>query len=156
MVSPAVLGEVRHPSIDPQFLRSTSCGMTGERGHGTIIYCLNSGSEDRQTGRHNMLCVGDTRNRWRNGQVCPDVGQGTMAPWARRLGCDKCWIQVSPVPASDEVCPPVFSESLAMICFPGVRSAGYKCLPFLLVMKCARLILELPVMRCVPVCPLQI
>ncbi|GFW94886.1 hypothetical protein TNCV_3397661 [Trichonephila clavipes] len=47
-------------------------------------------------------------------------------------------MQVSPVPASDEVCPPVL-KLLAMRCFPGVRSAGYKCLPFLLVMKCARL-----------------
>ncbi|GFW13321.1 hypothetical protein TNCV_3767381 [Trichonephila clavipes] len=58
-----------------------------------------------------VFCEGDTRNRWRDGQVCPDVdkelwrlgpdgsgvfwrwtsvsrsGQGTMAPWARRLGC---------------------------------------------------------------------
>ncbi|GFW16784.1 hypothetical protein TNCV_1551361 [Trichonephila clavipes] len=33
-----------------------------------------------------VVGVGDTRNRWRDGQVCPDVGQGTMAPWARRLG----------------------------------------------------------------------
>ncbi|GFV05779.1 hypothetical protein TNCV_5035181 [Trichonephila clavipes] len=33
-----------------------------------------------------VLSEGDTRNRWRDGQVCPDVGQGTMAPWARRLG----------------------------------------------------------------------
>ncbi|GFT86013.1 hypothetical protein TNCV_3256491 [Trichonephila clavipes] len=49
-------------------------------------------------------------------------------------------MQVSHVPASDEVCPPVLSELRAMRCFPGVRSAGYKCLPFLLVMKCARLI----------------
>ncbi|GFX83783.1 uncharacterized protein TNCV_350471 [Trichonephila clavipes] len=49
-------------------------------------------------------------------------------------------MQVFPVPASDEVCPPVFSELLAMRCFPGVRSAGYKRLPFLQVMKCARLI----------------
>ncbi|GFT61131.1 hypothetical protein TNCV_4558561 [Trichonephila clavipes] len=47
-------------------------------------------------------------------------------------------MQVSPVPASDEVCPPVL-ELLDMRCFPGVRSSGYKCLPFLLVMKCARL-----------------
>ncbi|GFU56257.1 hypothetical protein TNCV_713111 [Trichonephila clavipes] len=86
MVSPAVQGQVPHPSIVPEFLRSTSCGMTSARGHGAIVYCLNSGSEDRQTGRHNMLCEGDTRNRWRDGQVCPDVGQGTMAPWARRLG----------------------------------------------------------------------
>ncbi|GFX07801.1 hypothetical protein TNCV_4160701 [Trichonephila clavipes] len=23
-----------------------------------------------------VLCEGDTRNRWRDGQVCPDVGQG--------------------------------------------------------------------------------
>ncbi|GFX67444.1 hypothetical protein TNCV_3463331 [Trichonephila clavipes] len=27
---------------------------------------------------------GDNRKRWRDGQVCPDVGQGIMAPWARR------------------------------------------------------------------------
>ncbi|GFU96218.1 hypothetical protein TNCV_4087911, partial [Trichonephila clavipes] len=44
-------------------------------------------------------------------------------------------MQVSPVPASDEVCPPVLSELRAMRCFPGVRSAGCKCLPFLLVMN---------------------
>ncbi|GFU25273.1 hypothetical protein TNCV_1739231 [Trichonephila clavipes] len=34
-----------------------------------------------------VLSDGDTRNRWREGQVCPDVGQGTMAPWARLPGC---------------------------------------------------------------------
>ncbi|GFV95812.1 hypothetical protein TNCV_1728621 [Trichonephila clavipes] len=28
----------------------------------------------------------DNRNRWRDGQVCPDVGQGIVAPWARRRG----------------------------------------------------------------------
>ncbi|GFU09219.1 hypothetical protein TNCV_1122321 [Trichonephila clavipes] len=28
----------------------------------------------------------DNRNSWRDGQVCPDVGQGIMAPLARRLG----------------------------------------------------------------------
>ncbi|GFU05027.1 uncharacterized protein TNCV_1291111 [Trichonephila clavipes] len=57
------------------------------------------------------FCEWNTRKRWRDGQVCPDVdkelwrlgpdgsgvfwrwtsvsrcGQGTMAPWARRLGC---------------------------------------------------------------------
>ncbi|GFT33480.1 hypothetical protein TNCV_4381021 [Trichonephila clavipes] len=32
-------------SIVPAFLRSTSCGMTSARGHGAIVYCLNSGSE---------------------------------------------------------------------------------------------------------------
>ncbi|GFW05153.1 hypothetical protein TNCV_2904431 [Trichonephila clavipes] len=36
-----------------------------------------------------VLSDGDTKNRWRDGQVCPDVGQGTMAPWARRLGREK-------------------------------------------------------------------
>ncbi|GFW81585.1 hypothetical protein TNCV_2882621 [Trichonephila clavipes] len=41
-------GQVRHPSIVPEFLRSISCGMTSERGHGAIVYCLNSGSEDRR------------------------------------------------------------------------------------------------------------
>ncbi|GFU65669.1 hypothetical protein TNCV_635921 [Trichonephila clavipes] len=34
-----------------------------------------------------VLREGDNRNRWHDGQVCPDVGQGIMAPWARRLGC---------------------------------------------------------------------
>ncbi|GFV89165.1 hypothetical protein TNCV_4913641 [Trichonephila clavipes] len=34
-----------------------------------------------------VLSDGDTRTRWRDGQVCPDVGQGTMASWARRPGC---------------------------------------------------------------------
>ncbi|GFY14706.1 hypothetical protein TNCV_647501 [Trichonephila clavipes] len=110
MVSPAVQGQVPHPLIVPEFLRSTSCGMTSAHGQGAIVYCLNSGSEERQTGRHNRFCEGDTRNRWRDGQVCPDVDkelwrlgpdgsgvfwrwtsvfrceQGTMAPWARRLG----------------------------------------------------------------------
>ncbi|GFX86074.1 hypothetical protein TNCV_2403701 [Trichonephila clavipes] len=33
-----------------------------------------------------VLRGGDNRNRWRDGQVCPDVGQGIMAPWARRPG----------------------------------------------------------------------
>ncbi|GFV98754.1 hypothetical protein TNCV_1454401 [Trichonephila clavipes] len=34
-----------------------------------------------------VLREGDNGNRWRDGQVCPDVGQGIMAPWARRPGC---------------------------------------------------------------------
>ncbi|GFT22849.1 hypothetical protein TNCV_1856771 [Trichonephila clavipes] len=39
--------------------------------------------------------MGDNRNRWRDGQVCPDVGQGIMAPWARRLGCVLvCYAQI--------------------------------------------------------------
>ncbi|GFX35603.1 hypothetical protein TNCV_104081 [Trichonephila clavipes] len=34
-----------------------------------------------------VLREGDNRNRWRDGQVCPDVGLGIMAPWARQPGC---------------------------------------------------------------------
>ncbi|GFV10296.1 hypothetical protein TNCV_3439821 [Trichonephila clavipes] len=42
-----------------------------------------------------VLREGDNRNRWRNGQVCPDVGQGIMAPWARRPGCVlACYAQI--------------------------------------------------------------
>ncbi|GFT29414.1 hypothetical protein TNCV_535421 [Trichonephila clavipes] len=33
-----------------------------------------------------VLREGDNRNRWHDGQMCPDVGQGIMAPWARRPG----------------------------------------------------------------------
>ncbi|GFV81385.1 uncharacterized protein TNCV_2033941 [Trichonephila clavipes] len=48
-----------------------------------------------EVGPTKVLCEGDTRNRWRDGQVCPDVGQGTMAPWARRLGCVlACYAQI--------------------------------------------------------------
>ncbi|GFX99421.1 hypothetical protein TNCV_1080651 [Trichonephila clavipes] len=36
-----------------------------------------------------VLYEGETRNRWRDGQVGLDVRQGTMAPWARRLGWEK-------------------------------------------------------------------
>ncbi|GFW56727.1 hypothetical protein TNCV_4068071 [Trichonephila clavipes] len=56
-----------------------------------------------------VLREGDNRNRWRDGpdvQMCPDVGQGIMAPLARRPGCfpgvpscEKYRIQASPVPA---------------------------------------------------------
>ncbi|GFT60407.1 hypothetical protein TNCV_4971731 [Trichonephila clavipes] len=62
------------PSIVPEFLRSTSCGMTSARGHEAIVYCLISGS----------FCEGDTRNRWRDGQVCPDMDKEL---W--RLGPDE-------------------------------------------------------------------
>ncbi|GFX66643.1 hypothetical protein TNCV_1428091 [Trichonephila clavipes] len=42
-----------------------------------------------EVGPTKVLCEGNTRNRWRDGQVGPDVRQGTMAPWARRLGGEK-------------------------------------------------------------------
>ncbi|GFS86960.1 hypothetical protein TNCV_1280251 [Trichonephila clavipes] len=60
MVSPAGQGQVRHPSIVPEFLRSTSCGMTGARGHGAIVYCLNSGSEGFVKG---LLETGDVMDK---------------------------------------------------------------------------------------------
>ncbi|GFT21789.1 hypothetical protein TNCV_2970281 [Trichonephila clavipes] len=28
----------------------------------------------------------DNINRWGDGQVCPEIGQGIMAPWSRRPG----------------------------------------------------------------------
>ncbi|GFV64119.1 hypothetical protein TNCV_1281161 [Trichonephila clavipes] len=109
MVSPAVQGQVPHPLIVPEFLRSTSCGMTSARGHGAIVYCLNSG----------MLYEGDTRSRWRDGQVCPDVDKEL---W--RLGPDGSgvfWRWTS-------VCPDVDKElwrpsQTARVCF-GVLCAN--------------------------------
>ncbi|GFY22624.1 hypothetical protein TNCV_2178851 [Trichonephila clavipes] len=50
MVLPAGQGQERHPSIVPGFLGSTSWGVTSA-----------------------LLYEGDTRSRWRDGQVCPDV-----------------------------------------------------------------------------------
>ncbi|GFY17189.1 hypothetical protein TNCV_1089651 [Trichonephila clavipes] len=42
-----------------------------------------------------VLREGDNRNRWRDGQVCRDVGQGIMALWARRPGCVLvCYTQI--------------------------------------------------------------
>ncbi|GFX98781.1 hypothetical protein TNCV_1503571 [Trichonephila clavipes] len=42
-----------------------------------------------------VLGDGDTRNRWRDGQVCPDGGQGIMVPWARGPGCIlACYAQI--------------------------------------------------------------
>ncbi|GFW51441.1 hypothetical protein TNCV_4211191 [Trichonephila clavipes] len=42
-----------------------------------------------------VLGEGDNRNRWLDGQVCPDVGQGIMAPWARRPVCVlACYAQI--------------------------------------------------------------
>ncbi|GFY14718.1 hypothetical protein TNCV_647621 [Trichonephila clavipes] len=42
-----------------------------------------------------VLREGDNRNRWRDEQVCPDVGQGIMVPWARQPGCVLvCYAQI--------------------------------------------------------------
>ncbi|GFU81160.1 uncharacterized protein TNCV_1118121 [Trichonephila clavipes] len=42
-----------------------------------------------------VLREGDNRNRWRDGQVCPDNGQGIMASWARWPGCVLvCYAQI--------------------------------------------------------------
>ncbi|GFX45039.1 hypothetical protein TNCV_3430881 [Trichonephila clavipes] len=34
-------------------MASIRCYVTSARGHGAIVYCLNSGSADTQTGSHN-------------------------------------------------------------------------------------------------------
>ncbi|GFU74164.1 hypothetical protein TNCV_1642881 [Trichonephila clavipes] len=36
-----------------------------------------------------VLREGDNSNRWRDGQVCPDVGIGIMAPWDRQRRGEK-------------------------------------------------------------------
>ncbi|GFV40728.1 hypothetical protein TNCV_5055081 [Trichonephila clavipes] len=39
--------------------------------------------------------MGEQKQVGRDGQVCPDVGQGIMAPWARRRGCVLvCYAQI--------------------------------------------------------------
>ncbi|GFV37815.1 hypothetical protein TNCV_4409741, partial [Trichonephila clavipes] len=44
MVLPAGQDKCLTHRLTLNVLRSTSCGMTGARGHGAIVYCLNSGS----------------------------------------------------------------------------------------------------------------
>ncbi|GFT70148.1 hypothetical protein TNCV_3456141 [Trichonephila clavipes] len=37
----------------------------------------------------------DNTDRWCDGQVCPDIGQGIMALWSRRPGCVfRCYGQI--------------------------------------------------------------
>ncbi|GFU78544.1 hypothetical protein TNCV_2301561 [Trichonephila clavipes] len=43
----------------------------------------------------------DNRNRWCDGQVCPEVGQEIMTPWSRRLGIREK--KEKPCPGSREV-----------------------------------------------------
>ncbi|GFV16695.1 hypothetical protein TNCV_4418821 [Trichonephila clavipes] len=57
----------------------------------------------------------DARLEWKKG-LSPEIGVkktmnaggGEIARYEMFSWCEKCWIQVSPVPASDEVCPPDF------------------------------------------------
>ncbi|GFV03341.1 uncharacterized protein TNCV_4019381 [Trichonephila clavipes] len=94
MVSPAGQGQVPHPSIVPDFF--TINQLWNDRCTLPWGHCLLSELREwrRQTGRHNGLrrpidnrrsllkiimssflgfCEWNTRNRWRDGQVCPDV-----------------------------------------------------------------------------------
>ncbi|GFX40828.1 hypothetical protein TNCV_3760491 [Trichonephila clavipes] len=48
-------------------------------------------SELRSGRRQTGFCEWNTRNRWRDGQVCPDVDKRTMAPWARQLCVLACY-----------------------------------------------------------------
>ncbi|GFX35323.1 hypothetical protein TNCV_101301 [Trichonephila clavipes] len=86
MVSPAVQGQIRHPSIVPEFLRSTSCGMTNTRGHGAIVYCLNSGSEDRQTGRHNGEVEPEEKKKKKVGRERTEGEGGRRKKIRKRVG----------------------------------------------------------------------
>ncbi|GFV97386.1 hypothetical protein TNCV_2038961 [Trichonephila clavipes] len=47
--------------------------MTSARGHGAIVYCLNSGSDDSQAGRHN----GDEEKR-------RDERERGARPWMKK------------------------------------------------------------------------
>ncbi|GFV62151.1 hypothetical protein TNCV_4109541 [Trichonephila clavipes] len=59
-----------------------------------------SGREKRRKERES-----DARLEWKKG-LSPEIGvKKTMN--AGGVDCEKCWMQVSPVPASHEVCPPV-------------------------------------------------
>ncbi|GFX83612.1 hypothetical protein TNCV_325611 [Trichonephila clavipes] len=53
--------------------------MTSARGHGAIVYCLNSGSDDSLTGRHNVLKINSC-----NSELCK-VTTPTSFPYA--AGC---------------------------------------------------------------------
>ncbi|GFU40933.1 hypothetical protein TNCV_2467051 [Trichonephila clavipes] len=69
--------------------------MISAWGHGTIVYCLNSGSDDSQTGRHN----GDEKRRdereepglgWRKGKSPALDGEGMRGePWLERTGRER-------------------------------------------------------------------
>ncbi|GFV10344.1 hypothetical protein TNCV_1234491 [Trichonephila clavipes] len=67
------------------------------------------------------FCEWNTRNRWRDGQVCPDVDKGIMEPWSRRLRV--CF-------GVGQVCPDVDKELWRLgpdgsVCF-GVLCANKK------------------------------
>ncbi|GFX64499.1 hypothetical protein TNCV_2811241 [Trichonephila clavipes] len=67
--------------------------MTSARGHGAIVYCLNSGSDDSQTGRHNGDEEKERREReepglvWRKGKSPALDGESMRGePWLERTG----------------------------------------------------------------------
>ncbi|GFX58966.1 uncharacterized protein TNCV_806701 [Trichonephila clavipes] len=80
-----------------KFCRKEQRGIVGQQIDFVLKWLSRVGSEVRPTkgeaylkrimSSFLVLREGDTRNRWRDEQVYPDVGQGIMAPWARRLGC---------------------------------------------------------------------
>ncbi|GFT93712.1 hypothetical protein TNCV_1804011 [Trichonephila clavipes] len=69
-----------------------------------------------------VLSERDTRNRWRDGQVCPEVGQGTMAPWARRPGCVlACYAQIGRGRPRDFCDLPIRRDEACCEHTPGVK-----------------------------------
>ncbi|GFW57189.1 hypothetical protein TNCV_541061 [Trichonephila clavipes] len=58
--------------------------MTSTRGHGVIVYCLNSWSDDSQSGRHN----GDEKKKKkkRERRLALDGEKGKALPWIEKAG----------------------------------------------------------------------
>ncbi|GFV73057.1 hypothetical protein TNCV_3398341 [Trichonephila clavipes] len=72
--------------------------MTSARGHGAIVYCLNSESDDSQTSSHN----GERKTRERSPALDGEKGKGPALDRESMRGelcCEKYRIQASPVPA---------------------------------------------------------
>ncbi|GFV17368.1 hypothetical protein TNCV_3199791 [Trichonephila clavipes] len=67
MVLPAGQGQVPHPSIVPEYFTINQLWNDRYVAMGAIVYCLNSGSEVCRR----CYMKGNTRNRWRDGPVCP-------------------------------------------------------------------------------------
>ncbi|GFW78161.1 hypothetical protein TNCV_136301 [Trichonephila clavipes] len=80
--------------------------MTSARGHGAIVYCLNSGSEDSQMGRHNGEKGGGKEKRrereepdlgWRKWKSPALDGEGMRGePWLERTGRERLRKGLSP------------------------------------------------------------
>ncbi|GFS50087.1 hypothetical protein TNCV_881251 [Trichonephila clavipes] len=120
MVSSAGQGQVPHPSIVPECF--------------TINQLWNDRKETREKKKEDKKSPRKSRKK---GQESPGEKEcEARLEWRKRAEsgnwsekdderrCEKCWMQVSPVPASDEVCPPVCASYERCSCvFLFVKSA---------------------------------